>query len=383
MTTSRPPLSVLDLSAFAAGRSAADALRETIHLAAHTEALGYHRYWLTEHHLNPGVAGSAPHVLLAAIAAATSHIRIGTAVTVLGNYTPLQVAEAAGTVAALHPGRYDLGIGRSGSRPAPRDDDAGSDAGEPGGGGRGPEPIPRREVDGLLLPPPPPRTGPVSDRFAAQARLLGRHTQDAEEFPDEVRTLLAFFDGTYVAPEGIALHAHPAEDADPEIWIHGTTAGPSARLAGELGLPFGANYHTLPAFVLDAVREYRASFVPGRIERPQVIVSADVVVAPTDEEARHHAAGYGRWVHSIRAGGGAVPFPDPHEAIANPLDDQERAVVQDRLDTQFVGAPKTVVGQLETLQRATGADELLITTLTHDPEARERSYRLLAEAWGA
>lgn len=364
---SRVPLSVLDLSPFGTGQSAADGLRASIGLARAAERLGYRRYWVAEHHFNRGIAGAAPHVLLAAVAAATHGIRIGTAATIIGNYAPAQVAEAAGVVAQLHPGRFDLGIGRSGSHGAAQS---------------APPAAPEdRVVDGLLLPAARPFAGFDSERFVVQARLLGRTDADAERFADDVADILSFFDGTYAPPEGVPIHATPAEGADVAVWIHGSTAGPSARLAGELGLPFGANYHVAPGFVLEAIAEYRAAFRPGRIAEPHVIVSVDAVVAKTDAEARRLAAGYGRWVHSIRAGQGAVPFPSPEEAAANPLTDDELTVVRDRLDTQFVGSPGTVVERLETLQRVTRADELLVTTVTHDPLDRVRSYELLAQAW--
>ncbi|MGW9113768.1 LLM class flavin-dependent oxidoreductase [Microbacterium sp. NPDC055683] len=361
----RVPLSILELSAFGSGRTPADGLRASIDLARRAEQLGYSRFWLAEHHLNPGISGAAPHVLLALIAQATESIRIGTAATIIGNYAPLQVVEAAGVVSALHPGRVDLGIGRSGSGRTPPE---------------GPAPV-ARTVDGLLLPVPWPF--PVdSDRFVAQARLLRRTAGDADRFEHDVHDVLALIAGDYRAPEGVPVHATPAEGQDIDVWIHGTSAGPSARLAGELGLPFGASYHVAPGTVLDAVEEYRRAFRPGRRATPYVTVSVDVVVAETDDEARRLAGGYGRWVHSIRAGLGAVPFPAPDEALSHPLTADEQRIVQDRLDTQFTGSPATVAERLETLQRVTGADELLVTTLTHDPADRIRSFELLAEVWG-
>ena len=365
MTT---PLAILDLSPFGEGQTPADGLRASIALAQHAERLGYARYWVAEHHLNPGVSGAAPHVLLGLVAAATSRIRVGTAATIIGNYSALQVVEAAGVVAALHPGRFDLGIGRSGAT---------SSAQTPP-----PSQPEDRVVDGLLLPASRPFAFDAA-RFTAQARLLGRTLGDADRFEQDVRDILALIDGTYVAPEGVPIHATPAEGQDIRVWLHGSTAGPSAELAGRLGLPFGANYHVAPTFVLDAVAAYRAAFRPSStLAEPYVTVSVDVLVGDTDAEARRLSAGYAHWVHSIRAGNGAIPFPSPESAWAHPLAAGELEVVRDRLATRFVGSPENVAEQLETLRRATGADELLVTTITHDPADRERSYELLARAWG-
>ncbi|MFT4259121.1 LLM class flavin-dependent oxidoreductase [Microbacterium sp.] len=365
--TNRAPLSILDLSPFGEGSTPAQGLRDTIELAVAAERLGYRRYWLAEHHLNPGVAGAAPHVLLAAIAAATERIRIGTAATIIGNYAALQVVEAAGVVAALHPGRFDLGIGRSGS--------SGAAATPP------PSAAEARVVDGLLLPPAQPFPFDAA-RFAAQARLLRRTAGDADRFEQDVLDILALIDGSYVAPEDVPLHATPAEGQDIEVWLHGSTAGISAELAGRLGLPFGANYHVAGSFVLDAVDAYRRAFRPGTLAEPRVIVSADVLVADTAAEAERIGRGYAEWVHSIRAGQGAIPYPRPEDALAEPFEPDLLEVVGDRLDTRFVGDPDAVAERLETLQRVTGADELLVTTITHDPLDRVRSFELLAEVWG-
>ncbi|MDQ1122626.1 LLM class flavin-dependent oxidoreductase [Microbacterium trichothecenolyticum] len=366
--TDRVPLSVLDLSPFGAGQTPADGLRASIALARRAEQLGYVRYWLAEHHLNPGIAGAAPHVLLASIADATDHIRVGTAATIIGNSSALQVVEAAGVISALHPRRFDLGIGRSGSTGSAR---------KHGFPARHTDKI----VDGLLLPTTRPFAFD-SDRFTAQSRLLRRTAGDADRFEDDVTDILDLIAGTYAAPERVPIHATPAEGQDIEVWIHGSTAGPSAELAGRHGLPFGANYHVASAFVVDAVDAYRRAFRPGIRSEPYVIVSADVVVADTDAHARRLAAGYAHWVHSIRAGDGAIPFPRPEEALARPLSGDALEVVADRLATRFVGSADTVAEQLDTLRRVTGADELLITTITHDPADRERSYELLAQVWG-
>ncbi len=377
---SRVPLSVLDLAPFSSGSRPADGVHNSIDLARHAERLGYARYWLAEHHANPGISGSAPHVLAALIAAATGRIRVGTAATLLGNYRPIQIAEAAGLLGA-YSGRFDLGLGRAPSRGgAARAHTAEGSGGYEALAANPPAVAPDRIVDGLVIPSPRfPRFG--GERFAVISGLLAR--DGGADFADSVDDILAFLRGDYVSPEGVPVVATPAHDhRGVQVWVHGSTAGPSARLAGERGLRFGANYHVAPSFVLEAIGEYRASFRPGAdLERPHVIVSVDAVVAETDERAERLAAGYAPWVLSIRSGRGAIPFPTLQEADAVSWTDEERAAVQDRVDTQFVGSPTTVVERLETLQRVTGADELLVTTITHDHADRVNSYRLLAEAW--
>jgi alkanesulfonate monooxygenase SsuD/methylene tetrahydromethanopterin reductase-like flavin-dependent oxidoreductase (luciferase family) len=153
-------------------------------------------------------------------------------------------------------------------------------------------------------------------------------------------------------------------------------------VAGAHGLRFAANYHVSPATVLEAAEAYRAAFVPSaELERPYVSVSADIVVAEDGPTARELATGYGLWVRSIRTAEGAIPFPTPDEARAHVWTEEDRALVADRVDTQFVGSPQQVADQLETLRDATGADELIITTITHDHADRVRSYELLAREW--
>ncbi|HXW80847.1 MAG TPA: hypothetical protein VEJ84_15200, partial [Acidimicrobiales bacterium] len=148
------------------------------------------------------------------------------------------------------------------------------------------------------------------------------------------------------------------------------------------GLRFGANYHVSPGSVLEAADGYRAAFRPSAdLDRPYVSVSADVVVAADDTTAAWLALGYGLWVRSIRTGAGAIPFPTPEEAAVHRWTDEDRELVKDRIDTQLVGSPKTVVGRLQQLQEATGADELAITTITHTHADRARSYELLAREW--
>jgi luciferase family oxidoreductase group 1 len=166
------------------------------------------------------------------------------------------------------------------------------------------------------------------------------------------------------------------------VWILGSSGGESAEVAGANGLRFAANYHVSPATVIEAADGYRAAFRPSAdLDRPYVSVSADVVVAEDEATARELATGYGLWVRSIRSGEGAINFPTPEQARAYVWDPADRALVADRVDTQFVGSPAQVAAQLEQLQDATGADELIITTITHDHADRVRSYQLLAEEW--
>ncbi|MCM0616064.1 LLM class flavin-dependent oxidoreductase [Paenarthrobacter sp. TYUT067] len=374
---SATPLSVLDLSPVSAGQTPGDALRSTLALAAAAEASGYSRYWLAEHHLNTGVAGSAPHILAGLVASATKTIRVGTAATLLGNYRPLQIAESIGTLAAVFPDRVDLGFGRSGPPKSPSEPAPGvvaADSSEPTD----------REVDGLLIPAPRPIFGAVLPRkFRLQGELLGRFPGDADNFENDIQDIIGFFTGEYRTKHGEEVTATPALGQAPQFWVHGSTAGPSARLAGKLGLPFGANYHVAPAGVLDSIAEYRAHFEPSAaLREPHVIVSADVLVAPDERQAQRLARGYEHWVHGIRSGHGAIPYPSPDDALELTLDAEAKDLIKDRLDTRFVGDPHQVSEGLRTLQRATGAQELLITTIAHDPADRQNSYQLLAEAWG-
>jgi luciferase family oxidoreductase group 1 len=174
----------------------------------------------------------------------------------------------------------------------------------------------------------------------------------------------------------------PGEGADLQLWVLGSSSGESARVAGARGLPFAANYHVAPARVLEAVDAYRAAFRPSdTLSAPHVMVSADVVVAEDDQTARRLAAPYALWVRSVRTGAGAIPFPRVEDALAHEWSDADRDLVEDRVATQFVGSPAAVADRLATLRRVTGADELLVTTITHDHADRVRSVELLAKQW--
>ena len=364
------PLSVLDLVPIVSGSTAGQALRNSIDLAQQTERFGYHRYWFAEHHLNPGVAGSSPAVVLALVASATERIRLGSGAVQLGHRTALSVVEEFGLLDAAYPGRFDLGLGRSGGQRTPGPAGTGAPSGGYAPNGLR---IPARFSFEKLIGSP---------RIALQRTLLSLPKAESPDYGEQVGDILALLGGEYVSADGIEAHVTPGEGADVQVWILGSSGGQSASLAGARALRFAANYHVSPATVLEAAQGYRAAFVPSaELPAPYVAVSADVVVADDDATARELASGYGAWVRSIRSGAGAIPFPTPAQAKALPWTEEDRALVADRLETQFVGSPATVADQLELLQDATGADELIITTITHEHHDRVRSYQLLAREW--
>ncbi|GII23209.1 LLM class flavin-dependent oxidoreductase [Planosporangium mesophilum] len=375
------PLTVLDLVPIPSGSTATQALRNSIDLARQTERFGYARYWFAEHHLNPGVAGTSPAVLLALTAQATSTIRIGSGAVLLGHRTALSTVEEFGLIDALHPGRLDLGLGRSGGRP-PAGDRAAEDRSAALVGGAAAV-VDGRASNGLRIPRPFSVAHLLSSpRFALQKSLLSLPGAQPPDYDEQVGDILALLAGTYRSADGEPARVVPGEGADVQVWILGSSAGESAQVAGSRGLRFAANYHVSPATVLEAVEGYRAAFTPSAgLDRPYVSVSADVVVAPEEATARELAAGYAPWVRSIRTAEGAIPFPTPEEARRHAWTDADRELVADRVETQFVGTPGQVADQLELLRDATGADELIITTITHDHADRVRSYELLAREW--
>ena len=388
------PLAVLDLVPITSGGSAGGALRASIDLARHAERFGYARYWFAEHHLNPGVAGASPAVALALTAAATSTIRIGSGAVQLGHRTALSVVEEFGLIDALHRGRLDLGLGRSGGGPPDRDRGREHDGGRgrEHDGGRDREPrhvgathvVDGRAPNGLRIPPRfRAERLLASPRFELQRKLLQQPGAHAQDYSEQIDDILALLRGSYRSADGVEAHAVPGEGAAVQVWILGSSGGESAKVAGSNGLRFAANYHVSPATVLEAVEGYRSAFrSSAELDRPYISVSADVVVAQDEAVARELAAGYGPWVHSIRSGAGAIAYPTPDESRAYVWPEAGRALVADRVDTQFVGSAQQVADQLEQLQEATGADELIITTITHDHADRVRSYQLLAQEWG-
>ena len=367
------PLSILDLAPISEGSNAATALRNTVDLAQHAEQWGYERFWIAEHHF-AAVASSSPAVLIGQVAAATDRIRVGAAAVQLGQTTAIAVVESFGMLDAFHPGRIDLGLGRSGQRrreAQPKKDDR----------PKPPLPTEWREVDGVVVPPPFDLAALMSNRAVrARMSILNQPQAVIPDFAQQVDDILAMLAGSYHV-DGFDAHAVPGEGAALMPWIFGSSKGQSARTAGARGLPFVASYHITPATALDAVEAYRNAFTPSAyLTEPYVVVSADVVVADDSATARHLASSYGHWVHSIRTGEGAMPYPDP-DWVA-PLSDEQQALVADRTATQFVGDAEQVAEGLARLQRVTRADELVITSVTHRHADRLRSHELIAKGWG-
>jgi alkanesulfonate monooxygenase SsuD/methylene tetrahydromethanopterin reductase-like flavin-dependent oxidoreductase (luciferase family) len=293
-------------------------------------------------------------VLIGQIAAATTRIRVGSAAVQLSHTTAAAVVESFGMLEVFHPGRIDLGVGRSGQRRiTPR---------------RPRKPRPKagpprewREVHGVVVPPPFDLRAMLNkERVQATMAILQQPEAVAPDFAEQLGDILAMLDGSYRV---------------------GSSKGKSAQMAGAHGLPFVASYHITPATALEAVDAYRDAFTPSAaLSRPYVVVSADIVVADDTATARHLASTYGHWVYSIRTGDGAVPYPDPDDCA--PLTAEQFAAVEDRMATQFVGNPDEVAERMQTLQRATGADELVITSVTYRHEDRLRSHELIAKRWG-
>jgi luciferase family oxidoreductase group 1 len=333
MTTSLPPLSVLDLAPIVEGSSAADALRNGLELARHAEALGYHRYWVAEHHNMDGVASSATAVLVGHIAAGTRTIRVGSGGVMLPNHAPLVIAEQFGTLATLFPGRIDLGLGRA----------------------------------------------PGTDRVTMRALRRHLDASDEEEgFPRDVMELQR-----YLGPPqaGDAVRAIPGTGTEVPIWLLGSSLY-SAQLAAHLGLPFAFASHFAPDLLLHALEVYRATYQPSaRWPKPHAMVGVNVVCAERDDEAAFlFTSIQQRFLGMQRGRRGPLPRPiDPAE-LAALWTPQEQAGVQRMLAASAVGSPASVRAQLAAIVESTAADELIVAGAIHDHAARLRSYALLAEA---
>jgi luciferase family oxidoreductase group 1 len=330
----RVPLSVLDLCPVPTGESAGEALRRSLDLAQHAERWGFLRYWVAEHHNVPGIASSAPAVLVGLLASATSAIRVGSGGVMLPNHAPLTVAEQFGTLEALHPGRVDLGIGRA----------------------------------------------PGTDRATARALRRSADGLPAVDFAAQLAELRSYFAGQPAGEGPVGrFRAIPAEGNEPAVWLLGST-GYSAELAGLLGLPFAFAHHFSPANARPALALYRRTFTPSpRLATPYCLISVSVLCAADAEAAR--------WLHGssrlsmlrLRAGRPST-LPSPEEAGSRAYSAAEQAVIAEATASHLVGSPAMVVEALDQLVADTGADEVMVTTSTFAHADRLASYELLAPA---
>jgi luciferase family oxidoreductase group 1 len=330
-------LSVLDQSVAVAGRGEDHALRDTVELAVDVEALGYARFWVSEHHGLPTIVGSAPEIVMAAIAARTRRIRIGSAGVMLPHYAALKVAEQFRVLDALAPGRIDLGVGRA----------------------------------------------PGSDQRTARA-LNPNASHAADEFPQQIQALQAWTAGQRLG--GITAHPRPPADAGidrvPELWVLGSSDY-GAQLAAHLGLPYAFAYFFMDGQgVEQALHLYRTLYRPSeRHPRPQATICVWALVADSDEEAQHLALSRDRW-RIDRARGLLGPLRWPDEIAAQGFDEAELAQLAPMRQRAFVGRADRVAGQLHALAASLGLEELVVNTWACDPVARRRSYTLLAQAMG-
>ena len=321
-----PSLSVLDLAPIVAGGDAAQALRHTLDLARHAERWGYRRFWLAEHHGMPGVASAATAVVIAHVAAGTRTIRVGAGGIMLPNHAPLVIAEQFGTLAALHPGRIDLGLGRA----------------------------------------------PGSDQ--ATLRALRRLPGAADTFPQDVVELMDWF---RPPRPGQAVQAVPGAGIDVPIWILGSSTY-GAQLAAILGLPYAFASHFAPAAMTEALELYRSRFQPSeRLERPHVMLGVNVFAAETEAEARLLYTSLQQAFVNLRRGHPG-PLPPPDDRLEERLSPTDRHLIGQMLSCTVVGTPDTVRRGLVAFAERTGADELMLTSQIYDHQARLRSFEIVA-----
>jgi luciferase family oxidoreductase group 1 len=322
------PLSVLDLAPIPQGSNAADALHRSLDLAQHAERWGFKRFWLAEHHGMPGIASAATSVVMGHIAGGTSIIRVGAGGIMLPNHSPLVIAEQFGTLAALFPGRIDLGVGRA----------------------------------------------PGTDQLTVRA--LRRSPLAAESFPQDVAELMGYF---RPAQPGQAVQAVPGAGLEVPVWILGSSLF-GAQLAAAMGLPFAFASHFAPAAMMQAMDIYRRSFRPSeQLDHPYVMLGVNVFAADTDDEARLLFTSLQQAFVNLRLGRPGQLAP-PVPGYGERLGPMERSMLEQALAVSVVGSPETVRQGLEEFVRETGADELMVTSQIFDHEARLRSFEITAAA---
>jgi luciferase family oxidoreductase group 1 len=328
--------SVLDLAPVAEGSDVGQALRNSIDLVQRAERMGFLRYWVAEHHNMPGIASSAPAVLLAHLASVTETMRLGSGGVMLPTHAPLAVAEQFGMLEALHPGRIDLGIGRA----------------------------------------------PGTDQLTALALRRSPEALQADDFPSQLRDLMDFFSGDFPADHPFRqITAVPGLGNQPALWLLGSS-GFSAQVAGLLGLPFSFAHHFSAQNTVPALRLYREHFRPSAVlPEPYAMIGVSVLAAETDERAQW-LAGSGRLSFVRLRQGRPGRFPSPEEAAAHEFTPTDRLLLEQWTSSAVVGGPETVARQLDELIARTGVQELMVTTLCHDHADRVRSYEIVAELAG-
>lgn len=324
------PFSVLDLSPINQGSTAAQSFRNSLSLAQHAERLGFHRYWLAEHHNMIGVASAATSIVIGYIASGTSKIRVGAGGIMLPNHAPLVIAEQFGTLESLFPGRIDLGLGRA----------------------------------------------PGSDQMTARA-LRRTLRSNGDDFPELLEELRVFF---RAPTENQRVRAVPGAGLNIPVWLLGSSDF-SARLAGQLGLPFAFAGHFSPEYILPSLELYRKSFEGSdELENPYAMLALNCVAAETDREAQFLATTqFQAFLRLMRGTPGQMQ--PPVENMNELWTAREKVAVESRLGGSIIGSAATVKKGLQKLLAETDADELMLNAMIFDHTARLRSYEIIADEW--
>ena len=321
--------SVLDLAPVLEGGTPSESFKNSLDLAKYAEQLGYNRYWLAEHHNMPGIASSATSVVIGYIAAGTSKIRVGSGGIMLPNHPPLVIAEQFGTLESMYPGRIDLGLGRA----------------------------------------------PGTDHITSRA--LRRDVRvNGENFPEQVAELRTYLDPSLISQQ-LNVHAVPGEGLQIPTWLLGSS-GFSARLAGELGLPFAFASHFAAENTLPALEIYRSHFQPSSVlDKPYVMVGANVIAADTNEKAHFLATSQQQQFLSLVRGNPNRLQP-PVENIESLMTDYERMALKDKLKSSIIGTPEVIKERLQAFLDETQADEIIVNSQIFDHQDRLHSYDLLS-----
>ncbi|UYZ14118.1 LLM class flavin-dependent oxidoreductase [Brevibacillus sp. WF146] len=329
-------LSVLDQSPIAQGSTAPEALSQTVRLARELDQLGYHRFWVSEHHHTLGLAGSSPEILVAHLAAVTTNMRIGTGGVMLPHYSAYKVAETFRVLEGLHPNRIDLGVGRA-----------------PGG-------------------------MPLATRALQEGKVTG-----IDRYPEQLDDLIGYLydtiDENHKFP---GLRATPIVPTAPQLWLLGSS-GESARLAAQRGASFAFAHFINGEGGEEAMRWYQEHFQPSLVsDRPQSMVAIFVVCAETEEEANRIASSLDLSLLLLEKGGGSQGTPSVEAALRYPYTDYDRYRIQENRKRMIVGTKEQVKERILQMSERYNTTEFMVVTITHDFEAKQKSFRLLAEAFG-